>query len=309
MGNRITRRDFLRASLVGALGTGLGTRPIAAGATSDFAGRLAVCSWSLQPASADDLLTKLAATGLTRLQIALDPIREDAGGTWRDFAGLCARRGVTCVSGMFGTVGEDYTTLDSIRRTGGVVPDAPWPDTWRNIQADAEVAGRLGLGLVTFHAGFLPHEPSDPTFATLQARLRQIADLFAARKMAVAFETGQEEAGTLAAFLRALGRANVGVNFDPANMLLYDKGDPVAALRTLAPWLRQCHVKDAVRTKTPGTWGEEVPVGTGQVDWKAFFSTLDAVRFTGNLCIEREAGKQRVADIRAAREFIERLTK
>jgi L-ribulose-5-phosphate 3-epimerase len=309
LGNQITRRDFLSTSLVGALGTTLGTRLAAEGATSDLAGRLAVCSWSLQPASADDLLTKLAATGLTRLQIALDPIRNDAGGAWRDFAALCARRGVTCVSGMFGTVGEDYTTLDSIRRTGGVVPDATWPDTWRNIQADAGVTERLGLGLVTFHAGFLPHEASDPTFATLQARLRQIADLFAARKMAVAFETGQEEAGTLAAFLRALGRANVGVNFDPANMLLYDKGDPVAALRTLAPWLRQCHVKDAVRTKTPGAWGEEVRVGTGQVDWKAFFSTLDAVRFTGNLCIEREAGNQRVADIRAAREFVERLTK
>jgi L-ribulose-5-phosphate 3-epimerase len=305
MGHRITRRDFLTASLVGALGA----RLTAAGATSDLAGRLAVCSWSLQPASADDLLTKLAATGLTRLQIALDPIRNDAGGAWRDFAGLCARHGVTCVSGMFGTVGEDYTTLDSIRRTGGVVPDATWADTWRNIQADAEIAEQLGLRLVTFHAGFLPHEAGDPTFATLQARLQQIAGLFAARKMAVAFETGQEEAGTLAGFLRRLGRANVGVNFDPANMLLYGEGDPVAALRTLAPWLRQCHVKDAVRTKTPGTWGQEVPVGSGQVDWKAFFSTLDAVRFTGDLCIEREAGNQRVADIRAAREFVERLTK
>ena len=309
MGNQVTRRDFLRTSLIGTLGTALGARLAAEAATSDLAGRLAVCSWSLQPTSAEDLLTKLAATGLIRLQIALDPIREDASGAWRDFSTLCARRGVTCVSGMFGTVGEDYKTLDSIRRTGGVVPDATWPDTWRNIQADADIAQRLGLGLVTFHAGFLPHEASDPTFATLQARLRQIADLFAARKMAVALETGQEEAGTLAAFLRTLGRANVGVNLDPANMLLYDKGDPVAALRTLGPWLRQCHVKDAVRTKTPGTWGEEVRVGTGQVDWKAFFSTLDSVRFAGNLCIEREAGDQRVADIRAAREYVERLTK
>jgi L-ribulose-5-phosphate 3-epimerase len=309
MGNRITRRDFLTTSLAGVVGTALGARLTAEGAASDLAGRLAVCSWSLQPTSAEDLLAKLAATGLTRLQIALDPIRSDAAGAWRDFAGLCARRGVTCVSGMFGTVGEDYTTLDSIRRTGGVVPDATWPDTWRNIQADVEIAERLGLQLVTFHAGFLPHEASDPTFAKLQARVRQIADLFAARKMAVALETGQEEAGTLAAFLRALDRPNVGVNLDPANMLLYDRGDPVAAVRTLGPWLRQCHVKDAVRTKTPGTWGEEVPVGRGQVDWKAFFSALDAVHFLGNLCIEREAGKERVADIRAAREYVERLLK
>ena len=304
-----TRREFLKISLAGAAGAALARPAAGASARSGIADRLAVCSWSLQPTSAEDLLAKLSQTGLSRLQIALDPIRENPKGAWRDFAALCASRGVTCVSGMLGTVGEDYSTLDSIRRTGGVVPDATWPETWRNIQADADVAQRLGLGLVTFHAGFLPHEETDPTFAKLQARLRQIADLFAKRDIAVAFETGQESADTLAAFLRVLARANVGVNFDPANMLLYDKGDPVAALRTLAPWLRQCHIKDAVRTKTPGTWGEEVPVGTGQVDWKRFFAALDEVGFKGNLCIEREAGRQRVADIRSAREFVERLTR
>jgi len=163
-------------SLVGAAGTALATRLAAAGAKADLASRLEVCSGSLQPESAADLLTKLAAPGLARLQIALDPIRENKGGAWSDFAGLCKRRGVACVSVTLGTVGEDDMTLDSIRCTGGVVPDATWPETWRNIQADAEVAGRLGLGLVSFHAGFLPHEASDPTFTTLQARLRQIAN-------------------------------------------------------------------------------------------------------------------------------------
>jgi L-ribulose-5-phosphate 3-epimerase len=125
--------------------------------------------------------------------------------------------------------------------------------------------------------------------------------------MTIGLETGQEAAATMAGFLKKLDRPNVGVNFDPANMILYDKGDPVAALRTLGPWLKQCHLKDAVRTKTPGTWGEEVRFGTGQVDWKAFFQALATVGFKGNLCIEREAGSQRVADIRAAREYVEKL--
>ena len=307
MGNESTRRDFLRVSLAGAIGAAFGTRTIRAGAPAGITDRLGVCSWSLQPVSADDLLTKLAATGLTRTQIALDPIRENAKGAWTDFAGLCARKGVTCVSGMISTVGEDYTTLESIKRTGGVVPDSTWPETWKNIQADAELAQRMGLKLVTFHAGFLPHEESDPSFAKLLGRLRQVADLFAGKKMTVGLETGQEEAGTLASFLKKLDRQNVGVNFDPANMILYDKGDPVSALRTLGPWVKQCHLKDATRTKTPGTWGEEVRLGTGQVDWKGFFRALDAAGFKGDLCIEREAGTQRVADIRAAREYVEKL--
>lgn len=305
MGHRTTRRGFLKASVAGIAGTAIGARAV--WARAGVADRLAVCSWSLQPASAEDLLTKLAATGLNRVQIALDPLRENKGGAWSDFAALAKRRGVTCVSGMLGTVGEDYSTLDSIRRTGGVVPDATWPQTWTNIQADVEIAHGLGLPLVTFHAGFLPHDESDPTYGKLQGRLRQVADLFASKKMNVAFETGQEQAATLAAFLAKLDRQNVGVNLDPANMILYDKGDPVAAIPTLGKWLRQCHIKDAVRTKTPGSWGEEVPVGKGQVDWKGFFKALDAVGFTGNLCLEREAGNQRVADIRAAREYVAKV--
>jgi sugar phosphate isomerase/epimerase len=189
--------------------------------------------------------------------LALDPIRENAKGAWTGFQSQCAARGVTCVSGMISTVGEDYTTLESIRKTGGVAPDSTWPETWRNIQADADLAQRLGLTLVTFHAGFLPHEESEPLFAKLLARLRQIAGLFAAKQITIGLETGKEEAATLAGFLKKLDRANVGVNFDPANMILYDKGDPVAALRTLGPLVKQCHMKDAVRTKTPGTWGKK----------------------------------------------------
>lgn len=303
-----TRRRFLRAAVGGALGAGLARPRAAVAASVDWTRRLAVCSWSLEPEGAEDLLDKLAQTGLHRLQIAFDPLRENPEGQWAGFADLCARQGVTNVSGMMGMIGEDYSTLESIRRTGGVVPDATWLENWRNIQANAELARTLGLKLVTFHAGFLPHEEGDPAFAKLQSRIRQIADLFAAHGIALGLETGQETADAMTAFLRTLDRPNVGVNFDPANLILYDKGDPVAAVRKLASWVRQCHVKDAVCTRVPGTWGEEVPVGTGEVDWKGFFRVLDEAGFTGPLCIEREAGSERVADIRKAREYVERLS-
>ncbi len=273
---------------------------------SELAQRLAVCSWSLRPANPTELLDALAATGMTRVQLALDPLRTEAGlwGAWPD---LARARGVTLASGMFGTVGEDYSTLETIKRTGGVVPDETWEANWRNIQAVADLAARLELELVTFHAGFLPHEERDPAFARLLDRIEKIADLFARHGIALGFETGQETADTLAAFLRHLNRPAVGVNFDPANMLLYDKGDPLQALKTLGPWLKQCHVKDARRTRVPGTWGEEVTVGTGEVDWPVFLATLDALGYRGDLCVEREAGAQRVADIRAARRHLEQI--
>ena len=275
-------------------------------ATSSYADRLAVCSWSLQSANPAQLIEQMKSIGLSRLQCALDPIREQPT-IWGNLAELCARNGLSLVSGMFDTVGEDYSTMESIRRTGGVVPDETWPQNWKNIQANADLAATLQLKLVSFHAGFLPHDESDPDLAKLLQRLRLIADVYAAKGIDLAFETGQETAATLKSFLEKLDRKNVGVNFDPANMILYDKGDPIEALRTLGPWLKQCHLKDARRTRQPGTWGEEVAVGTGEVDWRAFFRVLQELNFSGYCCFEREAGNQRVADIRAGRDFVLRL--
>ncbi len=268
--------------------------------------RLAVCSWSLQPATPAELLTQLETLGLSRIQCALDPIRQ-APEIWGQLGGLCAQAGVTLVSGMFGTLGEDYSTLDSIRRTGGLVPDATWDQNWLNLQTAARTAEELGLHLVSFHAGFLPHEESDPDYLKLQARMRQVADVFAAHSITLALETGQETAATLRDFLAQLGRPNVGVNFDPANMILYGKGDPIEAMRVLGPWIKQVHLKDAKATRQPGTWGEEVIAGTGEVDWPAFFTVLNELEFTGDCCIEREAGNQRVADILSAKQMVTEL--
>jgi len=270
--------------------------------------RLAVCSWSLQPTSPRDLIAKLQQTGVRRVQLALDPLRDEPA-VWGNTPALLQEAGFEIVSGMFGCVGEDYSTLDSIRVTGGFAPDATWETNWQNIQATAGLASRLGLKLVTFHAGFLPHESSDPNFVKLKQRLVQTADTFHAHGISLGLETGQETADVLSEFLRQLAKPNLGVNFDPANMLLYDKGNPIEALRQLGPWIRQVHIKDARRTRVAGTWGEEVVAGAGEVDWAAFFAALAQVGFQGNLCIEREAGDQRIADIRSARELIERLSR
>lgn len=275
--------------------------------TNALTQRLAVCSWSLQPETPQELVTRLEATGIRRVQLALDPLRE-APDVWRNAPELLRQNNLSIVSGMFGCLGEDYSTLETIRLTGGLAPDATWEQNWKNIQITTALAQKLGLKLVTFHAGFLPHEESDPSFAKLKQRLIQVADAFQARGIALGLETGQETATVLSDFLTKLNRPNLGVNFDPANMILYDKGNPIEALRTLGPWIRQVHIKDAVRTSTPGTWGDEVVAGMGEVDWAAFFATLKEIGFAGDLCIEREAGMNRVEDIRTARELVEKIS-
>src|ERR1700744_1722525 len=124
------------------------------------AANLAVCSWSLRPTDPADLVRQLQVIGISRVQINLDPLREQPE-VWKSLPELFAANGITFASGMFGTVGDDYSTLESIKRTGGVVPDETWIENWRNIQADCEIAKKLGLKIITLHAGFLPHEPTD----------------------------------------------------------------------------------------------------------------------------------------------------
>ncbi len=267
-----------------------------------LAERLGVCSWSLHPKSPADLIGQLGELGMDKIQLALGPLRTDPA--WADTKAALDEHGIEVVSGMFGTAGEDYSTLESIRRTGGVVPDETWETNWANIQRLVPIAESMELDLVSFHAGFLPEEPADPNREKLIGRLTMIADLFERSGVALALETGQEDAETLKGFLDQLGKPTVGVNFDPANMILYGKGDPVEAAGVLSGYLRQVHVKDALPAETPGEWGAEVAVGTGAVDWPGFFGVLNDCGFSGCLCIEREAGEQRIPDIRTARDFV-----
>jgi sugar phosphate isomerase/epimerase len=275
---------------------------------SDVIKRLAVCSWSLEPTSPQDLISKLRDANIAQVQLALNPLLDNAN-AWDDAGGILESAGIRIVSGMFGCVGEDYSTVESIRATGGIATDATWQQNLKNIRAASALAAELGLKLVTFHAGFLPHAESDPKFSVMLNRLSQVAQIFAEQDIHVALETGQEKAADLATVLLRLNESRLGVNFDPANMLLYGSGNPIEALKLLAQWIRQVHIKDAKKSQVAGIWGEEMAAGSGEVDWTAFFSVLQEIHFTGNFVIEREAGTQRVADVRTAKSLVEQSAK
>ncbi|MEY2747745.1 MAG: 3-dehydroshikimate dehydratase [Planctomycetota bacterium] len=266
------------------------------------AGVLGACSWSLQPTSPADLAEKLAACGVAWTQLALAPLRDgrlEVGATLRELE----RRGIRVRSGMVQTLGEDYSSLKAIERTGGVRLDEHWPANRANLEAEARLAKQLGLKLVTLHAGFLPHERGAERSKLLE-RLRTLVDINAAQGVRVGFETGQESAATLLEVLEELGRPTAGVNFDPANMILYGMGDPVAALRLLWPHVLQVHVKDARAARKRGEWGEETPAGEGDVDWKAFFAILAEKLPKVDCMIEREMGDARVRDIATAARLV-----
>lgn len=271
--------------------------------------QIGLCSWSMLPRDAGHMAAIMEELGVRKLQLGLVPHRDDAG-LVDGVPEALARIGARVVSGMFGTIGEDYTTMEAIRRTGGIVPDEHWEANQQVARKAAARARELDLPLVSFHAGFLPHDMESAGFRKLADRIEVVAGIFGDQGIDLIFETGQETADDLWAFfdhLEARGVANLGVNFDPANMILYDKGDPIEALRRLMPRVRSIHIKDAVRTGTPGEWGAEAVVGEGQVDWHAFHRVLSESGYTGDLLVEREGGDDRVGDARTAIDVITRV--
>jgi sugar phosphate isomerase/epimerase len=203
--------------------------------------------------------------------------------------------------------GQSYADLPSIRRTVGLVLPQFREHRLRAALLYADLARDLGVTCLAAHIGFVPHDPAHPDYAPLVEAVRTIADHCSARWQTFHLETGQEPSAVLVRFLRDVDRPNVGVNFDPANLLLYGTDDALPALDRLAPYVRGVHCKDALPPARPDELGTEVPLGEGAVGWPAVVGRLHALGYRGPLVIEREHGPRVRVDVAAARAYLERL--
>tara|TARA_R110002072_G_scaffold42064_11_gene118019 strand:- start:39219 stop:40085 length:867 start_codon:yes stop_codon:yes gene_type:complete len=269
--------------------------------------KLGVCSWSLQTQSPSALAQAIKQCGLNATQLALDPLID---GDWdlTELVAVFKEHQIELLSGMITTIGEDYSTLDSIKATGGLRPDEHWDENQSRAKRAADIAKELGIDLVTLHAGFIPAHGTDE-YHTITDRIRIIAGIFGTHRITLALETGQEQSDDLLNMLNKPNMSTIGINFDPANMILYAMGDPAQAIELLQDRIVQVHMKDAKSTEKSGTWGAEVPAGEGEVDWAHFFKTIEQIDHRNerqiNVIIEREAGEQRIDDIIQARKLVE----
>jgi L-ribulose-5-phosphate 3-epimerase len=252
---------------------------------------IGVCSWSLQVTSVPELKGFLDKLGIDVVQIACgDP--HHASWSEGDAMPAAAKAAGFRMSGaMLGFPGEDYTSPQTIEKTGGFGDPATRPERLERFQWGLARTKELGLADIMLHAGFIPAVGA-PERKPFLDTLAQVSDLAARAGVTVAFETGQESAALLRRTLDDLKCPNLKVNFDPANMLLYDMDDPLQVLDLLAPDIRSVHLKDANRPTVKHTWGAEVPLGQGQTNTREFVNALKRVGFAGPLCIEREVGTQ-----------------
>jgi len=228
-------------------------------------------------------------------------VRAALGEKGNDFLAAVQSQDWTVSATMIDFPQEDYSTLDSIKITGGIAPDEYWEQNQELFLGAADVTVKLGVKYLSMHAGFI--DESDVAYAEkFYERITSLADAAKEKKIMLLLETGQETSEALKKFLEELNHPAIAVNCDPANMILYDKSNPIEALEVLAPWIKHIHIKDANRTTKPGTWGAEVPWGDGQVQTDAFLNTLEKIGFNGTLAIEREAGDNRFGDVKQAAE-------
>jgi sugar phosphate isomerase/epimerase len=121
-------------------------------------------------------------------------------------------------------------------------------------------------------------------------------------------ETGQEAPVTLLRTIEDIGEGNIGINLDPANLLMYGLGNPIDALDVFGKCVRNIHGKDGVCPHSGRMLGEEMPVGQGRVNCPEFIKKLRQIGYDRYITIEREIyGEQQKNDIIAAKKLIEEL--
>lgn len=200
--------------------------------------------------------------------------------------------------------GESYADIPTVEKTVGFIPRATRDARVARTKEISDFAAKIGAPGIACHIGFVPHDPANEDYIAVREAVRDVCDHAARYGQTFALETGQEPAATLLHFFQDVQRANLRINFDPANMILYGTGDPIEALKLLAPHVVSVHAKDGdwPPKDTPGALGTERPLGQGSVGIPRFVAMLREIGFQSSLNIERETEPQevRIADIRMA---------
>lgn len=192
--------------------------------------------------------------------------------------------------------------------TLGLVPKRYRADRIYDLKIGSDFAKVLGVNRIITHMGFLPENPTNRVFKEVVGAIKEVAEYCLANGQELLFETGQETPITLLRTIEAVGTGNLGINLDPANLIMYGKANPVDALDVFGKYVMEVHGKDGVYPISGNALGDEKKIGDGKVDFKALLSTLNALGYNGNIIIEREiSGDEQIKDILHAKQYFERI--
>lgn len=192
--------------------------------------------------------------------------------------------------------------------TIGLVPAAYRGKRLETLQKGSDFSADLGVEDIVTHMGFIPVSPQDPEYVGFVGAVRMLARHCAGNGQYLLFETGQEAPVTLLRTIEDTGTTNLGINLDPANLLMYGLGNPIDALDVFGGYVRNVHAKDGVLPSNGRELGEEKAIGQGKVHFPEFIRKLKALGYDRYITIEREiSGDEQRRDILASRQYLEAL--
>ncbi|MCW5965681.1 MAG: TIM barrel protein [Bryobacterales bacterium] len=247
-----------------------------------------------------ETLQALKKAGVTCGQLGFEgsvPLTPEFAASWKSALETEDFPIVTCFAAY---TGEDYADIPTVADTVGLMPERFRAERLERTRQVSEMAAMLGVKAIGLHVGCVPEDVNHPDYIAVREITREVADYAASHGQIFSLETGQESAEALRAFIADVGRSNLRVNFDPANMILYGSGDPIEALDVLGDLVVTVHAKDGLwPAGGPGSLGVEKVLGTGDVGMRRFVNKLRDIGYRGPLCIEREGvtWEQKLIDI------------
>ena len=232
------------------------------------------------------------------------------GSARREFLNLVKDNGLV-ISALCGDLGG-----------GGFVHPEQNPEKIEKSKRILDLAKELETDVVTTHIGVVPEDKNHDRYKIMQEACHELAEYADSIDAHFAIETGPETSATLKSFLDGLGSTGVGVNLDPANLVMVTGDSPVTAVHNLKKYIVHTHAKDGKQLfyKDPeivygmkpdvivtGNSFIEVPLGEGSVPFPEYLAALEEIGYNGFLTIEREVGDDPEKDIRAAVQFLKGL--
>ena len=319
------RRRFLQSSVAAlAAGFGSGRESLMAGAKKEVSTRGFSTTESTQKAfgnngkkplrlgliigmgkDPDAALAKVQELGLPTCQAYFEEFSPKLA---EELTKGLLKYGIEATSIVVGGPGKEVWDFYEGPLTIGLVPRETRAARVAHIKKASEFAKECGVAAVQTHCGFIPENPNEELYKETVAAMREVAEYCRRNGQNFRYETGQETPITLVRAIRDVGLDNQGVNFDLANLILYGKANPVDAIEILGPYVQGIHAKDGLWPRNPKDLGEEVAIGKGKVDFARIIARLKEMKYPGAVTIEREiSGAQQMADVRGAKEYLEKL--
>ena len=188
----------------------------------------------------------------------------------------------------------------------GLVPSEYRSLRMEELKKGSDFAKKIGVENMATHMGFLPENPYSKEYQEVVCAVRYVAMYCQKNGQYLLFETGQETPITLRRTIEDVKTGNLGINLDPANLILYGKANPVDALDVFGEYVRDVHAKDGLYPTDGRNLGKEMPLGQGKVNFPALIKRLKELRYDGTLTIEREiSGEEQKKDILSAKKLLE----